>query len=600
MAGTMVTRTYGNFRGVDFANRTPDLTRSPDAVNLWKNYMNEGKSVETRPLLAVKDTYQTNININGVYKYHGKCRDYLITHHGGIITAEIINPQTGDTVVINTDSGITPANRKSTGFQIDEKFYILDGSTYLILEDKESTTPGSFIITMHRVDSDLYGIPYVPTTSINRTPEGKGTQYQAVNLLSDYRKNTFVADGESTEYYLDVEVADSVINVYVNGTATSAYTFTNEGKAHVTFTTAPSAPATEGQANVEIEYKYSRPGVVHAYQNRINHCRLCLPFDDRVFFTGNPDYPNAIFYTALDNPTYVPDINWTKAGTDSSPIKALVNGNNSLWAFKESNPNETTIFYYVPATNPDTGATYYYAQNSTILKGCESTAKNFNDDIVCFTKDGMEGVTGDLQSEQVLGMRSSMVNSKLLNESQYKNLSCSVWRNYLMVGMGKHIYLADSTQRFQNEAGKLEYEWFYWDMSTELTDNTERITVMTNIDDTLYVGTNKKLYTLTDTTSNVTAYWTTPSDDLGYPSYRKVSNKRGCTMRMKGTEVQIKAKMDAGEFSNIATYTNTKGYIVPRIKLKKWKEVQFKFTSDKRFGVYDMTMEFYVGGYVKR
>ena len=41
-SGSLVMRNYRDFRGVDFSNRKDEvsLSRSPDALNMWKNYKN--------------------------------------------------------------------------------------------------------------------------------------------------------------------------------------------------------------------------------------------------------------------------------------------------------------------------------------------------------------------------------------------------------------------------------------------------------------------------------------------------------------------------------------------------------------------------------
>ena len=53
-------------------------------------------------------------------------------------------------------------------------------------------------------------------------------------------------------------------------------------------------------------------------------------------------------------------------------------------------------------------------------------------------------------------------------------------------------------------------------------------------------------------------------------------------------------------FEDINRYKNTKGFVVARIKKKKWKSIQLKFYSTKHFGLYSSTLESYVGSYVKR
>ena len=39
---------------------------------------------------------------------------------------------------------------------------------------------------------------------------------------------------------------------------------------------------------------------------------------------------------------------------------------------------------------------------------------------------------------------------------------------------------------------------------------------------------------------------------------------------------------------------------MPRIKQKKWKEIQFKFASNVPFSIYDFTIQSYIGSFVKR
>ena len=66
------------------------------------------------------------------------------------------------------------------------------------------------------------------------------------------------------------------------------------------------------------------------------------------------------------------------------------------------------------------------------------------------------------------------------------------------------------------------------------------------------------------------------------------------------TVVDISVKTDNNSFEVIDTYSNTKGYVVARIKKKKWKSIQMKFNSNKPFKLFSSTLESFVGGYVKR
>ena len=56
----LITRRYGNFRGVDFSNNDVAATRSPLALNMWKNYK-DSECIETRPGMTLLNTFGNKI-----------------------------------------------------------------------------------------------------------------------------------------------------------------------------------------------------------------------------------------------------------------------------------------------------------------------------------------------------------------------------------------------------------------------------------------------------------------------------------------------------------------------------------------------------------
>ena len=174
----------------------------------------------------------------------------------------------------------------------------------------------------------------IPTTTIGNA-SGEGSTYQDVNLLTGLRKNLRIGDGKTTEFKLDVENIDSdyVVTAKIDEiTYTQGIDLTVDVvKGLVTFNIAPPAPLTDGQHNVEILFKKT----VEGYRERINKCTMLAVFDNRVFFSGNQDYPNAIFHSSIEDPRYVSDLDYYNEGLDLSPVKALVPGNNALWVFKK-------------------------------------------------------------------------------------------------------------------------------------------------------------------------------------------------------------------------------------------------------------------------
>lgn len=165
------------------------------------------------------------------------------------------------------------------------------------------------------------------------------------------------------------------------------------------------------------------------------------------------------------------------------------------------------------------------------------------------------------------------------------------WEGYLLVFVGNHVYLADSRTAFTNE-DHTEYDWFYWRFDKAV--KCARVK-----DGVLYVGTEDGIYTLTDNESPVESYWTTPKDKFKYPHKLKTTNKRGCVAEATG-DISVYAKVEDTDFELIGTYEKVTDAFVCRIKRKKWKDIQLKFYSKTRFSLETVTLEAYVGSYIKR
>lgn len=558
--GDLVPRAYSSFRGVDFRGEEVNLTRSPDSLNVWKDYK-EIESIRTRPEMELKEAFDNTVF--GVFFYKvGNTLMQLV--HSGTTLYKIVN---GVRETLYT--GLNP--RKSDSFIYNNIWYFKDGINYL---QYNGQTIGEVV-------------GYVPTTSIARKPAGGGTTYEEVNMLTGIRINTFLADGESKEYNLDSKGIDTDFQpiVTVNGVVVTNYTVdTTNGR--IIFTEAPAAPLTDGQDNVSIKFRKTVAG----YRNRINNCTLLQVFDNRVFFSGNQDYPNVIWHCSLNDPTYCSDLDYYNEGLDLSEVTGLVAGNNALWVFKEPSQANTAVFYHNPTIDAEYGK-IYPSTHSSIATGCVGKAINFNDDIAFFSDRGMEAINGDVTTEQAIAHRSSLVDRKLLAEANYKDMLLEEWEGYLMVFVDNKVYLADSRGTFNNE-NHIEYEWFYWVLG-------EKITSTKVYEGTLYLGTNKGIYTLTDTTSAVESYWTTPIDKFKNPQYQKTTNKRGCIIEATG-DITVAVKTDKTEWETIGTYENITDYFTSRIKRKKFKDIQLKFSSDTRFSLESAILECYIGGYIKR
>lgn len=557
---TLVPRIYSNFRGVDFRGEEINLTRSPDSLNVWKDYK-ETESIRTRPGLA--KFHESNQPVYGIYSYKGD----LIVHIGGQLLKKNADGST-------TFLWLSMAHQPSQAFVYDDVFYIKDGTGYLQYDGT----------TIKEV------VGYIPTTTIARNPMGGGKKYEDVNMLSDYRKNSFLADGGSFDFFLDVISIDTDYApiVTLNGAVVppSEYeVYYDEGRIKF-LNVAPDAPLTVGQDNVVVQFKKAVP----KYKAAIKGCTILQVFDNRVFFSGNAEYPNYVWHCSLNDPSYVSDLDYYREGMDEAAVKGLVAGNNALWVFREPSHSNTTVFYHTPTIDEEYGK-IYPSVHSSVTTGCIGRAINFNDDIVFFSERGMEGISGDVTTEQVVAHRSALVDRKMTAEAKYRDMVLAEWEGYLFVFIGNKAYLADSRAMFPNENHN-EYEWFYWELEKE-------VVCATVIDGMLHLGTADGIYTLSDLTSSVESYWVTPKDKFKHPHKLKTTNKRGCVAEATG-DISVYAKLEDTDFERIGTYENVTDYFVSRIKRKKFKDIQLKFHSNTRFSLETVTLEAFIGGYIKR
>lgn len=593
--GALITRVYQNFRGVDFLNDASvvDLRRSPDAVNIWKSYANTlGNYIETRP------GYKKLVNlgedkINGIYIYK---TNVAIVHIGTKLIEWVGFPAE---IVSRRELHTNMNDSTSEMFRFQDAIYILDGKNYLSYDGE-----------IHNVKDSAF----IPTTTIQRSPSGGGEPYQDTNLIQPKRKNEFVADGTSKDYYLDATNIDTVNKVWVNGAETTGYTV-NTAKGLVTFNTAPSKPAVTGQGNVIIEFTKS----VEDYDLRILNCTIAKVFDNRIFFSGNPDFRNAVFHCSLNDPSYISDVDYYECGSQDNMINALVIGNNLLWVLKQSNQNRDTIFYLEPTNDSEHGRIYPVKQGNVSI-GCYSKATNYQDTIVFLSESGLEGIIANIELEQSVNHRSSNIDVRMINLSNYKFASMCEYNGYIVIAIDNHVYLGDNRQIYATERGT-EYEWYYWNLANE-------VSILKEYNNHLYFGDKKgNIYIFEGTNDDgkiIESYWITPMDPFGAFNHLKTMNKRGNVIKVKNTpngraKIAVRTNKEewkllkefsisgftygSMDYGNFTYATGDNSFIAFKIKEKKFITSQIKIYCDeldKPFGLINETISAFIGGYVKR
>ena len=348
--------------------------------------------------------------------------------------------------------------RKSASFIFNNRLYIVDGVNYLLYD-------GSKV-------SSVLDNAYIPTTYKNIIPSGEnadaGAEYEHRNLLQPKFKHTFFGDGENKVFYMNENELDAIAEVKVYGetlTEGEGYTVNLlEGK--IELTEAPAKPADknlpETHAGVEITAE-------KAYESeQITGCTLSAIFDERVFLSGNPDYPNNIYYCGRNNitgrtdPSYFPATNYVADGVGMAAITGMLVVADTLMVLKGDTQQDGSVYFHTAyATGDDLHPKDYPSTRGLAGIGCLGACINFLDDPVFISRLGVEAV-GQLsvRYERAIEHRSSLIDAKLVN-MELKNASLEEWNGYLIALVDGKIFMADSRQRYAHDTGVMQYEWYY-------------------------------------------------------------------------------------------------------------------------------------------
>lgn len=610
---TRYAKSFSEFRGVDFSTDPTqvDPRRSPAALNLISDMAG---FPEKRPGWRTIAAFPARVN--GLYYAVLKSgTGYFLVHAGSALYryAEGEEPE----LVFD---GL--ADEKSTGFVHAGRLFLLDGSRYSVLVEGEN---GLSLLPV----SD---IAFIPTTTIAMSPSGDGTAFEDVNLLTPWRKNSFAGTEGEKVYQLDTtDLDDAPVTAAVNGTEmTEGNGFTvDRQKGRITFATAPGvSPGGAGVDNVVITFAKTVPG----YAERINRCR-CFAFfgynnDNRVFLSGNPEHKNTDWRSGLDDPTYFPDLGYTKIGSDTSAILGYLKQRDALIIVKEENDQDAELFLRTAVFSEDGSVIFPVKQGAKGVGAVSPYAfASLRDDPLFLSESGVYAVASVGVTEQrALQKRSSRVDAKLCAESGLSNAVCAVWNGYYLLCVNSRCYVADSRQK-SGSAESFEYEWYYWD------NVPARVFLPQNGE--LFFGTEDgrlaKFNTDIDTTARfsddgapILARWSTRAESFGDFTVRKTLQKRGCGVMIKpyarsGVEVYYltesshkgllcSANMDIFDFSDMDfSRVDFNTLDMPQIKpfnarIRRFNIIQLVFENSRAnegFGIYGAKLAFSTENFIR-
>jgi hypothetical protein len=618
---------YDELRGADFSQDPSGVEkdRSPAPLNLISDKGgNPVKRTGWRTITTVTGPVH-NIWFAEISGFR-----YTIVHAGTNIyklsgaTAEILK------------TGV--ASKKGTAFTMrtadKNRLYILTGAEYLVFD-------GSSV-------ADVSASAKIPTILISRNPTGGGTVYEPVNLIQKKRTVSFLGNATDLTYFLpdtDIVSVDEVLSMDASGAFVPVAYTANISAGTVTFSAA-QPPIVAGQDNVKITYSDSDGG----YSERITKCTISgiygLNAQNRVFFSGNPDYVAYDWFSDIYDPTYFPDTSYAIIGTGDTAIMGYLKLGEYMAIVKEDNQQDTTVFLrYGELTD---GEISFKVRQGIVGVGAISKHcfVNLADEPMFLARTGVHAVTSTLLSyERVVKNRSYFLDRKLTDEPGLENAVACEWDAYYVLAVNGRCYILDSRHKSGATQGNSDfvYEAYFWEdvpavclaasadtiwFGTELggicrfNDDIENLGKYA--DDALYTTDETGAFVYESGGRPITAQWATPNDGDACVHFFKTLQKKGSLVVLQPSdrsscEVYFVTDgnpekfirdgyLDILDWSNVDferfSFDSNSGprEIYFKKKQKKYKRLQIIVRNgaiNESFGVLQIVKSYVVGNYSK-
>lgn len=340
--------------------------------------------------------------MNG-YKKKYEASGCIRTQWIGKLCAEEVNIYVAGGKVYNNGNEIGELTDDVTSiFEFNQQLYFMNGHEYKVWNGVEL--------------ADVEG--YIPLIKIATTPNGIGTDYEPINLLTGKKHQTFSATGDDTVFYLVEQNITSIDNVIVDGVETSVTKDLVNGT--VTFATAP----TQGVDNVDIYWSKTDTNRDLVLKNKYFQ-KYGLANDTRVFIYGNDEAKNRIYFSDLANGVpsveYFPGTNFLDVGSSNEYVTDISRQYDRLIISKEMETYYSTYEAITDSTGQSIITFPVYPLNSShgmVAKGQGQLLDNYvttiDSSIVMWTNTN----TKDERNAEIISQRvQEWLNSKDLTKA---------------------------------------------------------------------------------------------------------------------------------------------------------------------------------------
>ena len=201
----------------------------------------------------------------------------------------------------------------------------------------------------------------------------------------------------------------------------------------------------------------------------VEGCKISAAYDGRIFLSGSPALPSAVFYASRTRggevlPTYFGEYSYFTDGSRASPVVSLLSVGGGLYVFKAKDDPMGEIFLHVGEDTSDGVMPRIYPVKEA-FSGEYAVGATFAaaDGPVFLSARGLSAIEKQSTNlERGITVRSSNIQTHLLREDLSKAKILD-WMGYVAVAVGSKIFLADPRATFVGRSGNIEYEWFLLD-----------------------------------------------------------------------------------------------------------------------------------------
>ena len=414
-----------------------------------------GEQLEQRNLLS---PYFKNTFIAPTRKEHPlslAVKDYTsigITSKASEITvAPAMDKKQQATLTINAEDVITTAGKgiiTLTAYRLENPEYI-----YFPVSENDNATAIAEAVILALKNNALVSTYYTISGVDNKI------------VLTDKE----LAELVSTYLLSEKDLLSDFIEVKVYGNTSIDYTVDYENGI-VTFTVPPTRPQDNGYspdyAGIEITAMSNIYYWVFDSQSNshevFRHCTISAVYDNRIFFSGNYYFPNQVWYSMVNDPSYIGELCFFNDGNGQAPIKGMMTVADTLMVLKADTQQDGSIYYHKGVdTDDNLNPRIYPSSGGLSGLGCLGGYVNFLDDPVFVSKQGLEAIGNlSIKLERAIEHRSTLIDGKFTNESLSKCL-LEEWNGYLICLVDGKFYMADSRQIWIDQLGNKQYEWYY-------------------------------------------------------------------------------------------------------------------------------------------